>query len=264
MRKFFQFGCILGLGLLPLVTGANPAAPLPPVEDVIQRALERGKLEDENDQKFKQQYYYVRSRQTEIRNAKGDIKKFKSKISTNAPSATVAAIEPEIETPPPRPVLTSPKQTPAKSEVPPEVARKFDKKEIQFSQDLVNRFDFKLMGREQTNGCSMLVVDFAPKKKKLPEKGIQDRVINRMAGRIWVDEREFAIKKAALHLTESISIVGGIVGEAQKFNYAFERERTDDGLWYVRESKWHLEGRQVVVHREADYHEKRMDVRKSN
>jgi hypothetical protein len=250
-------GLLLGLllGLLPLTGAANSEAPLPKVDEVITRALERGNQEAENDLKFKQQYYFVRSRQTEIRNAKGDIKKSKTRVSTNAPLAFVtvpAATVPDAGT----------KASEGKSEVPAEVAGKFDKKTFKFDQNLASRFDFKLVGREQTNGVSLLVVDFTPKKTKLPEKGIQDRVINRVAGRVWVDEREYAIKKCALNLTESISIVGGIVGEAKKFNYSFDRERTEEGLWYVRESSWHLEGRQVVVHREADYHEKRTEVRK--
>lgn len=249
---------------MPLIGFGSSESPLPKVEDVVKRALERGKLEEENDLKFKQQYYFVRSRKTEIRNADGDLKKSKTKISTNSPLAILAFMA--AQTPAARPPMVSPKQTASAKtetpEIPPEVAAKFDKKKFQFDQALANRFDFKLVGREQTNGTSMFVVDFTPKKTKLPEKGLQDRVINRMAGRVWVDEREFAVQKCAVRLTESINIVGGLVGEAQKFFYAFERERTEDGLWYVRESKWHLEGRQVVVHREADYHEKRTEVRK--
>lgn len=243
------------MALLPLAGFSNPEVPLPKVEDVIERAIARGKMEAENDLKFKQQYHFVRSRQTEIRNAKGQIKKSRLRISTNAPIATVV-VAPKVEVE----SVAAPKE--AKGEVPAEVAGKFDKKEFKFDQNLASRFNFKLVGREQTNGFSLLVVDLAPKKTKLPEKNIQDRVINRMAGRVWVDEREFAIKKCALNLTESISIVGGIVGEAKKFHYTFDRERTEEGLWYVRESSWHLEGRQVVVHREADYHEKRTEVRK--
>jgi hypothetical protein len=252
MSKHFYLGWLWAavLALLPWVGLANSDAPMPKVEEVLKRAIERGKLEPANDLKFKQQYYFVRSRKTEIRNSEGEIKKSKFRVSTNAPLATISASNARAAA------------ADSKAEVPAEVAGKFDKKQFQFNQDLANRFDFKLVGREQTNGISLLVVDFAPKKTKLPEKGIQDRVINRMAGRVWVDERDYAIKKCALNLTESISIVGGIVGEAQKFHYAFDRERTEDGLWYVRESSWHLEGRQVVVHREADYHEKRTEVRK--
>ena len=256
MSRHFQFGWCFGLVLLPLLAFANQEAPLPSVEEVVKRAVERGKLEEENDQKFKQQYYFVRHRKTEVRNADGDIKKSKIRISTNAPVAVAAAPEPTVMAD-----LTALNQA-AQSQSPKDMPRKLNKNQIELNLDMIKRFDFKLVGREQTNGCSMLVVDFAPKKTKLPEKGLQDRIVNRVAGRIWLDEREFAIKKCALNLIESISILGGIVGEAQKFHYGFERERTEDGLWYVRESSWHLEGRQVVVHREADYHEKRTEVRK--
>jgi hypothetical protein len=258
MKKHFQLVWLFGLGLalFPMLGRSNPITPLPSVEEVVKRAVERGKLEEENDRKFKQQYYFVRHRKTEIRNADGDVKKSKIRISTNAPVAVAVAPEPTVLAD-----LATLNQS-AQAQSPKEMPRKLDKKQIDLNLHLIKRFDFKLVGREQTNGCSMLVVDFAPKKTKLPEKGLQDRVVNRVAGRIWLDERDFAIKKCALNLIESISILGGIVGEAQKFHYGFERERTEDGLWYVRESSWHLEGRQVVVHREADYHEKRTEVRK--
>lgn len=260
MKRIFQIAwlVVLGLVLLPRVGFSNAEAPLPTVEEVIKRAVERGKLEDENDQKFKQQYYFVRHRKTEIRNADGDVKKSKVRVSTNAPVAVAAVPEPTVLAD----VVALNQAKTAHAQTPAEMPRKLDKKQIELNLDMVKRFDFKLVGRVQTNGSSLLVVDFAPKKTKLPEKGLQDRVVNRVAGRLWLDERDYAVKKCALNLIESISILGGIVGEAKKFHYTFDRERTEDGLWYVRESSWHLEGRQVVVHREADYHEKRTEVRK--
>ena len=237
---------------------------LPTVEDIIKKAVKRSEVEAQNDIDFKQRYYFVRSKLTEIRNFEGDLKKSDPRISTNYPSKVIAAPKPPTE--PDQPQLTvvrSPKdEQSASSGAKKAVGRKFDKNQFQFNDDLVGRYDFKLIGREVTNGYSLLVLDFKPKKKKLPENGIKDRVINRVAGRIWVDEREFAIKRCKLTLLESISIIGGIVGEAQKFDYSFDRERTEDGLWYVRDSKWFLEGREVILNRRATYHETRTQVRK--
>ena len=239
---------------------------LPTVEDIIQKAVKRSEVEAQNDIDFKQKYYFVRSKLTEIRNDEGELKKSDSRISTNYPSKMVTVPKPEAE---PDDSLVKAVRSPkdeqlASSGAKKVAARKFDKNQFQFNDDLVGRYDFKLIGREATNGYSLLVVDFTPKKKKLPESGIKDRVINRVAGRIWVDEREFAIKRCSLHLLESISIIGGIVGEAQQFDYSFDRERTEDGLWYVRDSAWHLEGREVIVHRKAEYHETRTEVRKGD
>ena len=52
------------------------------------------------------------------------------------------------------------------------------------------------------------------------------------------------------------------VGAVWKFTFGFLRERTPDGVWFTRGSDWHLEGREVFVHRTVDYHEERTDVRK--
>lgn len=250
--------------LLSSISASNADESMPKAEDIIRSAVKRSEVEAQNDIDFKQRYYFVRSKLTEIRNDEGELKKSDSRISTNYPNKVVVAPKPEAE--PESPIVTvirSPKDEQlASSGAKKVVARKFDKNQFQFNDDLVGRYDFKMIGREVTNGYSLLVLDFKPKKGKLPENGIKDRLINRVAGRVWVDEREFAIKRCELHLLESISIVGGIVGEAQKFDYSFDRERTEDGLWYVRDSKWFLEGREVILHRKAEYHETRTNVRK--
>lgn len=239
---------------------------LPTAEDIIKNALKRSEVERQNDNDFKQHYYFVRKKLTEIRNMEGELKKSDSRISTNHPPKAVAitAPEPKVEADKAT-VIQSPKgEQMASSGAKKAMARKFDKNQFQFNDDVVGRYDFKLIGREVTNGYSLLVLDFTPKKIKLPEDGIRDRAINRMAGRLWVDEREFAIKRCKLHLTESVNIVGGIVGKVEKFDYSFDRERTDDGFWYVRDSAWYLEGREVIVRRRAEYRESRTEVRKAD
>ena len=237
---------------------------LPKAEDIIKNAVKRSEVEPQNDIDFKQRYYFVRSKLTEIRNYEGELKKSDSRISTNYPPKAIAVSKPE---PQEESAIASVTRSPKDEQMASTggkkaVARKFDKNQFQFNDDLVGRYDFKLIGREVTNGYSLLVLDFTPKKTKLPESSIRDRVINRVAGRVWVDERDFAIKRCNLHLLESVSIIGGIVGEAQKFDYSFDRERTEDGFWYVRNSSWHLEGREILVHRKAEYRETRTEVRK--
>lgn len=253
--------CLLNLSVSCLAQES-----LPSTDEVIKKAVKRSEVEAQNDTDFKQRYYFVRRKLTEIRNFEGELKKSDLRLSTNYPPKVIVAPESKSQTEADTPaVVRSPKgEQIASAGATKATARKFDKNQFQFNDDLVGRYDFKMIGREVTNGYSLLVLDFAPKKKKLPEDGIRDRVINRVAGRIWVDEREFAIKRCKLRLLESISIIGGIVGEAQKFDYGFDRERTEDGLWYVRESSWYLEGREVIVHRKAEYHESRTQVRKGD
>jgi hypothetical protein len=264
LEHFFVGG--LAAVLLGSVSACAAGESLPKAEEIIRNAVKRSEVEPQNDIDFKQRYYFVRSKLTEIRNDEGELKKSTSRVSTNYPAKAIVVSKPEPEAESAVvSVIRSPKgEQLASTGASKAAARKFDKNQFQFNDDLVGRYDFELIGREVTNGYSLLVLDFKPKKKKLPESGIKDRVINRMAGRVWVDEREFAIKMCKLQLLESVSIVGGIVGEAQKFDYSFDRERTEDGFWYVRDSTWRLEGREVIVHRKAEYRESRTQVRKGD
>ena len=50
------------------------------------------------------------------------------------------------------------------------------------------------------------------------------------------------------------------MGAVWTFNYAFKRERTGGGFWFVRNVDWHLEGREIILGRVMDYHETRTDV----
>jgi hypothetical protein len=130
------------------------------------------------------------------------------------------------------------------------------------NEDLLKRFDFTLSGREVVNGRPALIVDFKPASRKPPEKSIKDRFINKAAGRVWVDEADYAMVKADLHLTEKVNVVGGLVGAVAKFTLSIQRERTPEGLWFIRKQNWHLEGREVFIRRQVDYHEEYKDVRK--
>ena len=46
---------------------------LPPVDVVVQRAVERAKIEDEHEREFKALYHYVSTKATDYRNAKGEL-----------------------------------------------------------------------------------------------------------------------------------------------------------------------------------------------
>ena len=76
-----------------------------------------------------------------------------------------------------------------------------------------------------------------------------------------MDEADAAVVKADLRLTEKVSVAGGLVGALWKFNFKFNREHLPDGLWFTRDTDWHLEGREFFIRKTMDYHEERTDVR---
>ena len=256
-----EFGRKLAVAILLATPVSLPAAdtnaPLPTFDSLLQHVLERAKGEGDNDRTFDERYRYTRSKVSEFRNSAGQLKKHDANTSVHVPTAAPPAPATAAK---PKPV---PEKTEAVSDTHSNVrGQQFKKKDFLLNQDLVNRFEFTMVGRELLNGRPAWMVDFVPANKPLPERNLKERFINQAAGRVWIDAADYSLVKADLHLTQQVNVGWGLIGAVWKFNYGFERERTTDGLWFPHEVHWHLEGREVIVNRIVDYHETTSDIQK--
>lgn len=243
---------------LATVCGADN--PLPSVDSIFQGIEARAKSEADNDQLFDQRYSYSREKITEYRNGSGELKKREDKTSTHEPNP-VSPLPPDSAAP----TNAVPQKDGAVTDTHSNVrGQAFKKNDFLLDKDLLNRFQIKVAGKDTVNGRPAWMLDFVPVNKKLPEHSLKDRFINKAAGRIWVDAADYSLVKADMHLTQSVSVALGLAGAVWKFTYSFERGRTDDGLWFTRQVDWHLEGREVILHRTVDYHEQTTDVHKTN
>jgi hypothetical protein len=237
---------------------AASAKPLPTIDFLLQQVVARAvSQEDKNDNLFDMNYQYTRTRTWEYRNSAGELKSREEKRSVENKAlrmATSAAAQPA--TPP-----TAVKNEPV-SETHSNIHGKALKVKDYSIPNLVKRFQFTLVGRETLNGRPSLVVDFKPLNDHLPVNQFADNFINKAAGRAWIDEEDYAIAQAQLHLTEQVNVLCGIVGAVWKFNFQFTRLRTPEGYWFARSMDWHLEGREVVINRIVDYHERKLDEQK--
>jgi len=246
--------------LLSPHSAQSATPPLPPVESVLERMLERAQQEGADQEMFKQCYSYTRTRATEYRNGDGELKNRKAKTRVNNPTLIPAVYHPRKSEREPAP---SPgKSRPVSNTNTNFSGKAFEKSDFPLNDDLLKRFDFTVSGRDVINGRPALVVDFKPASRKPPEQSIKDRFINKAGGRVWVDETDYAMVKADLHLTEKVNVVGGLVGAVSKFTLFIERNRTPEGIWFIRKQNWHLEGREVIVQRKVDFHEEYKDVQK--
>jgi hypothetical protein len=239
------------------------AKPLPTMDYLLQQVVARAvSQEDKNDNLFDMNYQYTRTRTWEYRNGADELKSREEKQSVeNKPlrmttlAASYAAANKPLPTPPA-----------ARNEPLSETHSNLHGKALKVKDysipNLVKRFQFTLVGREMLNGRPSLVVDFKPLNDHLPVNQFADIFINKAAGRVWIDEEDYAIAQAQLHLTQQVNVFGGIVGAVWKFNYQFTRLRTPEGFWFARSMDWHLEGREVVLNRIVDYHERKLDEQK--
>jgi hypothetical protein len=240
---------------------AHEAQPMPPLDQLIDRMLDRAHLEVRNDHDFKQLYAYRLIRTKDEFDGKGTLRKRNHRNRTHEPDPNTEPtllLEPD---PVPDPDIIHEEIDEAKAAAEMQSGRAFDKSDFPISRDLVNRFALTIVGRDLSGERPMLIVDFQPASRKLPVRQFKDKFINRAAGRVWVDESDWAVARAELRLSEPVHVVGGLVGSVRRFRYSMVRERTPDGLWYPTNISWRLEGRQVLARKAIEYHERREDIR---
>jgi len=233
--------------------------PLPTMDFLLQQVIARAvNQEDKNDDLFNMNYQYTRTRTWEYRNSRGELKSREEKSSLENKPQRLAAKAAGL----PVPQKTVPPKNEPLSETHSNIRGKALKVKDYSIPNLVKRFQLTLVGREMLNGRPSLVVDFKPVSDDLPAHSLADKFINKAAGRVWVDEADYAIAQAQVYLTQQVNVLGGLVGAVWKFTYEFTRLRTPEGCWFARSLDWHLEGREVVFNRIVDYHERKLNEQK--
>ena len=233
---------------------------LPTMDFLLQQVVARAvNKEDKNDDLFDMNYQYTRTRTWEYRNSRGELKSREEKSSLENKPQRLAAKAAKLSIPQ---KVVPPRNNEPLSETHSNIRGKALQVKDYSIPDLVKRFQLTLVGREMLNGRPSLVVDFKPAGDDLPAHSLADKFINKAAGRVWIDETDYAIAQAHLYLTKQVNVLGGLVGAVWKFTYEFTRLRTPEGYWFARRLDWHLEGREVVFNRIVDYHERKLNEQK--
>lgn len=111
---------------------------------------------------------------------------------------------------------------------------------------VLDRFNFKVEGRDTFQNRAVLILSFHPKTNRDPEKTITDKVLNRLAGTLWVDEADAEVAKLKVNLTEDLSLGWfGAVGSLKQFDLELQRERLPEGVWVTRKQLVVLCGRKI-------------------
>ncbi len=118
---------------------------------------------------------------------------------------------------------------------------------------VVDRFDFKVERRDTFQDRPVLILSFHPKAGQGPTKTIEDKVLNRLAGTLWVDEADAEIAQLNVRLQEDLSIgLFGAIGSLKQFDLKLQRERLAEGVWVTKKQAVVLGGRKLfssIAHR---------------
>ena len=124
-------------------------------------------------------------------------------------------------------------------------AGKEDEVEVLINRELISRYACQLHGREEYNGRMSWVITFRPRSDDLPIDKMQDRVLNKLSGTIWVDCEEFEVARADLRLADRVKLLGGFIGVLDVFDLEMNRARSPLGVWYNHDGSLRVEGRKL-------------------
>jgi hypothetical protein len=117
-----------------------------------------------------------------------------------------------------------------------------------FERDLAGRFVFRVLGREQVRGRPAYVLSFEPDTgKDLPEDEDEDRFLNALAGKVWIDAEEFAIARIHARLTHTVRFGLGLLAYFKKINLKFDMRRNARGRWLPHKTKTYVWGRSLLL-----------------
>lgn len=242
-----RLACLVGCVATLVANRPVIASAAPNLEPILLHVLENAARDQEAEALFKARYAYVRTKVTETRDGDGDLKKHTVERIENRPGVspkTDEAADGEEDAPDP------------KAE-----KRGYERRDFEVKPELLKRFRFTFAGVEALNGRAVWVIDFVPASDDLPAHSLKDRFINKTAGRLWIDQAEIVLAKATFHLTEPVSVVGGLVGAVKQCEVETQRQRTPDGLWVPRLLTWRLEGRRLFWTKIMDRRDEVTEVR---
>jgi hypothetical protein len=129
------------------------------------------------------------------------------------------------------------------------------------SKEILDRFDFRIEGRELLNGRKTFRVALAPKPNPPRERNQIDKVLNRLRGHVWLDEALYDLVRADVQLTEPVRFYA-ILGIARKLDVRYEAQLVDGLVWFPAMVEIAIDARRLVSQVRTHQTERFFDFRR--
>jgi hypothetical protein len=241
-------GTIIALALWAGISSTARAQDFPPVSNLVYRVIERAQLVAETD-RTNRYTYDKRSMMVELddreRVVKSTEKLYKVVLIGGLPFPRLVKIQGRDLTPQ-QLERENNRETAFRQRITQiDLNKKAEKKEGLATEELANRFDFKITRREMIEGRATLIVTFAP-KSDAREKSMEEKIFKHLSGIMWVDEAEAELVKLDANVTGPVPLGWfGAIGSLTKLHAVIERSRMPDGVWVNRKSTFLLIARRL-------------------
>lgn len=111
--------------------------------------------------------------------------------------------------------------------------KKEREEERAFLRDVVNAYDFKLVGDETVDGADSWVIEATPRKDFHPTQPHAD-ILSKIKGRIWIEKKEYNWIKVEAESIDTISFGLFLFRIHKGSRFTFENVHLNDEVWLVR------------------------------
>jgi hypothetical protein len=101
---------------------------------------------------------------------------------------------------------------------------------LTLTEDILSRFEFTYAREEQFAGRAAFVLSFVP-RADAKDDSFLDHLVNAMAGTFWIDQEDYQLAKADIHLSKRVAFFGGMAGAIDKLNLTLIQRRIESSVW---------------------------------
>lgn len=111
--------------------------------------------------------------------------------------------------------------------------KKEREEERAFLRDVVNAYDFRIVGDETIDGRDAWVIEGTPRKDFHPTQPHAD-ILSKIKGKIWIDQQEYNWVKAEAEAIDTISFGWFLARVHKGSHFSFEQVRLNNEVWLLR------------------------------
>ena len=101
--------------------------------------------------------------------------------------------------------------------------------------------------RETFRGRSTIVFDFAG-KHDAKTHGLAEDASKKIAGTLWVDEKDLQVARMEAHFIDNFRVGGGLLANVQKgASFYFDQAPVNGEIWFPTQAEGHVEARVLLV-----------------
>jgi len=101
--------------------------------------------------------------------------------------------------------------------------------------------------RETFRGRSTIVFDFAG-KHDAKTHGLAEDASKKIAGTLWVDEKDREVARMEAHFTDNFHVAGGLLANVQKgSSFYFDQAPVNGEIWFPTQAEGHVEARVLLL-----------------